>query len=60
MTWGNVRVPAEVIKEIEKKLSSPEFKKMGFNTVSGFVNYLIQRELDRYSKPSNRNNNGQH
>ncbi len=50
-TWGNVRVPKEVIDEIEDYvIKHPEFKKMGFNTVSGFVNYLIQRELDRYSK----------
>lgn len=48
--WGNVRVPVGVIEEIEKAIAkNKEFKKMGFTNVSSFVNYLIRRELDRYT-----------
>lgn len=49
--WGNVRVPKSVIDEINKRIESdPDFKKMGWKTYSGFVNYIITRELDRYAK----------
>lgn len=48
--WGNVRIPNELIREIEKKIKTDPTLKRRFNTVSGFVNYLVQRELDRYSK----------
>lgn len=48
--WGSVRVPYGLIKEIEKFLESPKSKRMGHVSVAGFVQYLIKRELDRYSK----------
>jgi len=50
-SWGNIRVPKDVINEINKRIQEdPNFKKMGWKTYSGFVNYIIQRELDRYAK----------
>jgi|APSaa5957512535_1039671.scaffolds.fasta_scaffold92055_2 hypothetical protein len=49
--WGNIRVPKSVIDEINKRIEKdPNFKKMGWKTYSGFANYIIMRELDRYAK----------
>jgi len=48
--WGSVRVPYGLIREVEKLLNSSKAKKMGWTSVASVVQYLIQREIDRYSK----------
>jgi len=49
--WALVRIPKE-LKEIAEEAIKHDsrYKMMGFTSLSSFATYLMQRELDRYSK----------
>ena len=47
--WDNIRVPKELKEQIEYRVNNdPDFRKMGFISISKFVTFIIQRELEKY------------
>ena len=44
--WRTVQVPEGIISEIEKYLKTPEAKKKGIHTISGYIAHVLRKELE--------------
>lgn len=44
--WRTVRISEGLVDTIEKFLDTKEAKRLGINTISGFVAYAIRKEID--------------
>ena len=55
--WALVRIPKELKEVAENAIKNDiRYKEMGFTSLSSFATYLMQREMDLYSKSKRRKN----